>query len=87
MGNTCLMASMVQVYPQFCLRLGIQPDGVAEGLCQEFQAIDAGTVLPLIRVNGSVGVRQFMGRHAGIAHHDQPRFGIATGQVLDRFGL
>ena len=58
-------------------REGVEPGGMAEGLGEKFQPLDARLLLPVFDGYRSVHSQQFFGGHAGVADKDQAGLRVA----------
>ena len=62
----------------FRRHLGVDPDGVGEGVGNKLQSFMAGACGPFLDMDTPVGRHQFIGGHAGISHDDHAGFRIPT---------
>ena len=63
-------------------REGVEPRGMAEGLAEKFQPLDARQLLPVFDGYRSVHSQQFLGGHAGVADEDQAGLRVPPQQRL-----
>lgn len=68
-------------------RRWIEPDSVSEQFGEKVHLIHAGSSAALINVDRSIGGHKLVRRHAGVAHNDDPGFGIPGAEIRYTLGF
>ncbi len=65
----------------------IDPDGAGKGLSNKLQPFIARFPGPFLHIDGAIGGHQFVGRHAGIPHDDEPCLRIQSDHLVNLLGF